>query len=106
MPIYDYRCEACGHSLEVMQKISDARLVDCPACGQPALKKQLTAPSFRLKGGGWYETDFKSGNKKNLHDSGKEDKPAADKPKADKAETPKADSKPQAKTGNSSTAST
>jgi putative FmdB family regulatory protein len=70
MPMYDYRCEACQHELEAIQKISDAPLVDCPACGKPALSKLLSAPAFRLKGGGWYETDFKSGDKKkNLADS-------------------------------------
>ena len=64
MPIYEYRCEHCQHKLEAIQKISDAPLVDCPACGQPGLKKLISAAGFRLKGGGWYETDFKSGNKK------------------------------------------
>ncbi|EGW53722.1 FmdB family zinc ribbon protein [Candidatus Endoriftia persephonae] len=73
MPIYEYRCEACGHELEALQKMSDALLTDCPECGQPALKKQLSAAGFRLKGGGWYETDFKQGSKKNLHDSGKKE---------------------------------
>ena len=66
MPIYEYLCQDCGASHEVIQKISDAPLVDCPQCGQPELKKQISAPSFRLKGGGWYETDFKGGSKKNL----------------------------------------
>jgi putative FmdB family regulatory protein len=66
VPIYEYRCEACGHIEEALQKISDAALVDCPACHQPSLKKQISAAGFRLKGGGWYETDFKSGNKRNL----------------------------------------
>lgn len=66
MPIYDYRCEACGASHEAIQKSTDAPLTDCPACGAPKLRKQLSAPAFRLKGGGWYETDFKTGNKKNL----------------------------------------
>jgi putative FmdB family regulatory protein len=70
MPIYEYRCEACGHELERMQKISEPPLVDCPACGQPTLRKQISAAAFRLKGGGWYETDFKKSNQKNLHDSG------------------------------------
>lgn len=69
MPFYDYRCDACGHEFEAMQKISDAPLTDCPACAKPELKKMLSAPGFRLKGGGWYETDFKSGNKKNVHES-------------------------------------
>lgn len=66
MPIYEYQCESCGHALEALQKLSDALLVDCPACNKPSLKKQISAAGFRLKGGGWYETDFKSGNKKNL----------------------------------------
>lgn len=69
MPIYEYRCERCQHKLEAIQKISDAPLVDCPACAQPGLKKLISAAGFRLKGGGWYETDFKSGNKKGLADS-------------------------------------
>ncbi len=73
MPIYDYRCNACGHEMEAMQKLSDAPLTDCPACGKPELKKQLSAPGFRLKGGGWYETDFKNGGKKNLHETGGKD---------------------------------
>ena len=66
MPFYEYRCEHCGHAMEALQKLSDAPLVNCPACGQPALKKLISAAGFRLKGGGWYETDFKSGSKKNL----------------------------------------
>ena len=66
MPIYEYQCQACDHGLEVLQKISDAKLVDCPECGKPALKKKVSAAAFRLKGGGWYETDFKTGSKKNL----------------------------------------
>ncbi|MFT5604881.1 MAG: putative FmdB family regulatory protein [Paracoccaceae bacterium] len=66
MPIYEYRCGDCKHELEAIQKMSDAALVDCPSCEQPALKKLISAAAFRLKGGGWYETDFKSGSKKNL----------------------------------------
>ncbi len=76
MPIYGYRCQSCGHELDALQKMSDDPLTDCPACGQPALKRQLSAPRFRLKGGGWYETDFKTDNKRNLAD-GKSD--SADK---------------------------
>ncbi len=71
MPIYEYQCQKCGHQLEVIQKISDAPLADCPECGESALKKLVSAAAFRLKGGGWYETDFKSGDKKkNLHGDG------------------------------------
>jgi putative FmdB family regulatory protein len=75
MPIYEYQCTECGALHEALQKISDAPLTDCPVCGKPALRKKVTAAAFRLKGGGWYETDFKSGNKKNL--AGDSDKPAA-----------------------------
>ena len=67
MPIYEYQCSACGALHEALQKVSDAPLADCPACGaKGALKKKVSAAAFRLKGGGWYETDFKSGNKKNI----------------------------------------
>jgi putative FmdB family regulatory protein len=62
MPIYAYRCEACGHAKDVLQKISDPVLTDCPACGAPAFKKQVTAAGFQLKGSGWYVTDFRGGN--------------------------------------------
>lgn len=68
MPIYEYRCQSCAHELERLQKMSDDPLVDCPACGQPALKKLVSAAGFRLKGSGWYETDFKKDRKRNLVD--------------------------------------
>lgn len=64
MPIYEYRCKGCGHELEVIQKITEEPLKFCPECGQPQLNKLVSAAGFRLKGGGWYETDFKSGDKK------------------------------------------
>lgn len=70
MPIYEYQCQSCHHELEALQRLSDAPLVDCPACAQPALIKKISAAGFRLKGGGWYETDFKSGSKKNLAGEG------------------------------------
>ena len=60
MPIYAYRCSACGHAKDVLQKLSDAPLTECPACGQAAFSKQVTAAGFQLKGSGWYATDFKS----------------------------------------------
>jgi|TARA_B110000208_G_scaffold136681_1_gene165160 putative FmdB family regulatory protein len=66
MPIYEYRCKSCGHELEKLQKMSDDPLTDCPQCDKPELNKLISAAGFRLSGSGWYETDFKSGNKKNL----------------------------------------
>lgn len=63
MPIYEYRCTSCSHELEAMQKFSDAPLVDCPACGKPALTKLVSAAGFQLKGSGWYATDFKNSGK-------------------------------------------
>ena len=66
MPIYEYQCHACGHIHEALQKLGAEPLVTCPACQEPELKKKISAAGFRLKGGGWYETDFKSGNKKNV----------------------------------------
>ena len=66
MPIYEYRCSECGHEMEKLQKIGDLPLTECPDCGQSALVKLVSAAGFRLKGGGWYETDFKSSNQKNI----------------------------------------
>ncbi len=66
MPFYEYQCTKCGHEEEVLQKISDKPLKKCPACGKSTMQKKVSAAAFRLKGGGWYETDFKSGPKKNL----------------------------------------
>ena len=82
MPIYEYVCDQCGHYLEALQKLSDEPLVFCPECGDAALRKQVSAAAFRLKGTGWYETDFKNSDKK---------KPAEKSDKADKAD--KADKK-------------
>jgi putative FmdB family regulatory protein len=62
MPIYAYRCESCGFAKDVLQKISDAPLTDCPECGKSSFRKQLTAAGFQLKGTGWYVTDFKNGS--------------------------------------------
>lgn len=96
MPIYEYRCSKCGHSLEALQKISDEPLKLCPACDQESLQKLVSAPSFRLKGGGWYETDFKKDNKKHLADSSDAGQ-AAGKPAAREA----VGDKTQSKTGTS-----
>lgn len=65
MPIYEYHCQACNHQLEALQKMSDAELRDCPQCGAAQLQKLISASAFRLKGGGWYETDFKGANQSN-----------------------------------------
>ncbi|MDM4766022.1 FmdB family zinc ribbon protein [Pelomonas sp. SE-A7] len=62
MPIYAYRCDACGHAKDVLQKMSDAPLSTCPACGAESFSKQITAAGFQLKGSGWYATDFKGGS--------------------------------------------
>ena len=72
MPIYDFACSACGHSFERLQKLSDADPNTCPECGKASVARQVTAPSFRLAGSGWYETDFKKDGdkKKNLADTG------------------------------------
>jgi putative FmdB family regulatory protein len=70
MPIYEYRCDACGYQMEAMQKMADAPLKECPQCHKPELVKLVSAGGFRLSGSGWYETDFKSGAKKNVADSG------------------------------------
>ena len=77
MPIYEYQCTDCGHELETIQKMSEDPLKDCPECGKPALQKLISAAGFRLKGGGWYETDFKKTGRKNL--AATETKPSGDK---------------------------
>jgi len=94
MPIYEYRCEECGHELDALQKLSDEPLKDCPECEQPALKRLISAPAFRLKGGGWYETDFKSDKEKKRNlatsdskDSEKSDSSSSSSEKKDKKET-------------------
>ncbi len=81
MPIYEYRCDACGHYLDALQKIADAPLRDCPSCGASALRRLVSAPNFRLKGSGWYETDFKSDKetRRNLVDHSDESSKAKDK---------------------------
>ncbi|MES9816221.1 MAG: FmdB family zinc ribbon protein [Candidatus Thiodiazotropha sp.] len=77
MPIYEYRCEACDHQLEVIQKMSDQALSECPECKCNSLKKVISAAAFHLKGSGWYETDFKNGSKKNVSDGGGSENKAA-----------------------------
>ena len=85
MPFYEYQCTNCGHEEEVLQKISDKPLKVCPACGKSSMEKIVSAAAFRLKGGGWYETDFKSGSKKNVAGDAKAEKKTGDaKKSADK----------------------
>jgi putative FmdB family regulatory protein len=104
MPFYEYECPHCGYDEEVLQKINDKPLTKCPSCGKKGLRKLMSAPVFRLKGSGWYETDFKGDkeNKRNLAGADKEEpkseaktdakaevKPKPDAPKAEKSEAPK-----------------
>ena len=91
MPIYAFTCGACGHEFDRLQKLSDPDPEACPSCGAPAVKRQLTAPSFRLAGGGWYETDFKKDGDKKRNLAGDPARPADAKPAA---ETKPAESKP------------
>ena len=104
MPIYEYACQECEHTLDALQKISDEPLVDCPECGKPALRKLVSAPRFRLKGAGWYETDFKSDNQRNVHKGDSE--PSTDKSdkKSDKKSDEKPDKKPDKKEATSASA--
>ena len=96
MPIYEFECSQCGHRFDRLQKLSDADPADCPECGAPKVHRRVSAPSFRLAGGGWYETDFKKdGDKKrNLADKGDGPKTEA-KPAAESA-APKTEPKPAA----------
>lgn len=110
MPIYAYKCGSCGHAKDVLQKISDAPLTTCPACGAEAFSKQVTAAGFQLKGSGWYVTDFRNGNSgagsapaktddtKAADSKAGESKPAESKPAEKTAESKPAESKPAPKT--------
>ena len=90
MPIYEYGCQSCGHKLDALQKMSDEPLKDCPECGEPALKRLLSAPRFRLKGSGWYETDFKQDKQRNIAKADSDSDGAA---KPDKKDGEKSDAK-------------
>ena len=87
MPFYEYQCAACGHHHEELQKVSDRALRKCPACGRPSLKRLISAPVFRLKGGGWYETDFKNDKESQRNIAG-EKEPAPEKPAGALPQTP------------------
>jgi putative FmdB family regulatory protein len=92
MPIYAYKCASCGHAKDVLQKLSDAPLTDCPACGAPSFTKQITAAGFQLKGSGWYATDFRGGSKTKADDKAAE--PATADAKSDSKSGVKPDTKP------------
>ena len=91
MPIYAYKCSSCGHTKDALQKMSDAPLTVCPACGSATFAKQLTAPGFQLKGSGWYVTDFRDGKKPGPD-------AATDAAKSDAKPDGKTDTKPETKT--------
>jgi putative FmdB family regulatory protein len=98
MPIYEYECQKCGHTLEALQKFSDKPLRECPECGRHQLKRLVSAPLFRLAGSGWYETDFKSEQerKRNLLEKGDKEPAATSDDKAAKPDKPKAETKAEA----------
>ena len=91
MPIYAYRCAACGHTKDVLRKLSDPPLADCPACGAPRFEKQVTAAGFQLKGSGWYVTDFRNPQAAAGAAKADGDQAAADQPATDKGDQPAAD---------------
>ena len=88
MPIYEYRCQSCGHQQEFLRKVSDAPLTTCPQCGKPSLTKLLSAAGFQLKGSGWYATDFKGSGSKPAAKSGEESKPAGETKSEEKKAAP------------------
>jgi len=91
MPFYEYQCSSCGHHHEELQKVNDRPLRKCPDCGRNTLKRLMSAPAFRLKGGGWYETDFKGAEDTKRNIAGDKE-PPAEKPKEEKPAAPAADS--------------
>ncbi|MCE7031147.1 zinc ribbon domain-containing protein [Lysobacter sp. GX 14042] len=95
MPIYAFQCAACGHDFDRLQKLSDPDPAQCPECGEDRVRRRLTAPQFRLSGGGWYETDFKKDGEKKRNLAGEGDKPKADA-KPDTKPEAKAEAKPAA----------
>jgi len=103
MPFYEYECQACKYYTEVMQKITDAPLTKCPSCGKRRLKKLVSAPVFRLKGAGWYETDFKGDkeNQRNLVGADKEEAKSEAKPEAKEAKPDAKDAKESKETTDS-----
>lgn len=99
MPIYEYACKKCQHTLDALQKMNDEPLLECPECGAPELRRLISAPRFRLKGAGWYETDFKKDNQRNVH---KSDDDAPKKDKADSKNEAKSEGKSEGASSGSS----
>ena len=105
MPIYEYQCDDCEHKLESLQKISDEPLKDCPECGEPGLRKLISAVAFRLKGAGWYETDFKDkSNQKNLSSSDDKPQKKSEPKKSDTSDNKKSESKSSDSSASTTTA--
>jgi putative FmdB family regulatory protein len=96
MPIYDFECRSCNARFERLQKLSDPDPAVCPECGKDTVKRRLTAPSFRLAGSGWYETDFKKEGDTRRNLAGKDEPPAAPKPEAETKAKTEASDKPKA----------
>ena len=103
MPIYEYRCSECGQDHEVLQKVSEPPLTECPACGKPALQKQLSAAGFQLKGSGWYATDFKSSGKKPEKKAETKTEAKTEVKAETKSETKSAETKTESKPASTST---
>lgn len=98
MPIYEYQCGACDHRMEKIRKFSDEPLTECPSCHKPELKKLVSAAAFRLKGGGWYETDFKTGSKKNvLHGTNSDSNSSGSDSKSESSSTSESSKKTETK---------
>ena len=100
MPIYEYKCSECGHFMDALQGVNDSPLEVCPECSEKSLKKLISAPNFRLSGEGWYETDFKTGSKKNIADNGKSE--TEKKESNQQSSDSKSDKKKEKKKDNSS----
>ena len=100
MPIYEYKCSECGHFMDALQGVNDSPLEVCPECSEKSLKKLISAPNFRLSGEGWYETDFKTGSKKNIADTGKSE--TKKKESNQQSSDSKSDKKKEKKKDNSS----
>ena len=100
MPIYEYKCSECGHFMDALQGVNDSPLEICPECSEKSLKRLISAPNFRLSGEGWYETDFKTGNRKNIAENGKSE--TKKKESDQQSNDSKSDKKKEKKKDNSS----